>query len=268
MFIEIELFFLFLILGSVVGLLAGLLGVGGGGIMVPVLTAIFLMQDIHIEHVLHVALGTSMASMVVTSLSSLLAHNSKGAVKWKVVKGMATGIISGSFMATFLASHISSFILALFFSAFMFYLSFQMFFSKQPASSNVMPGHKSLFIVGSGIGAVSAFVSIGGGSLMVPYLSWKNIEIRKAIGTSAAIGFPISIAGTAGYVINGWSISSFENYSYGFVYLPAVLLISIASFMTAPVGVRLAHHLSVDKLKKIFAILMILLSLNMLFSIS
>jgi len=267
MILEIEWILSFLLLGSFVGFMAGLLGIGGGGIMVPVLTTIFLLQGLPVETVVHLALGTSMASIIVTSISSLRAHNSKGAVIWTVVKGMTFGIIIGAFMATFLASNINSVYLALFFSMFMAYVSIQMFLNKKPKSSREIVGVSGLLVAGSGIGAVSALVSIGGGSLTVPYLTWQNIDIKKAIGTSAAIGLPISIAGTIGYVINGWSISSSENYTFGFVYLPAVLLISTTSFITAPFGVKLAHKLPVDSLKKVFAILLIILSIKMLFSV-
>jgi uncharacterized membrane protein YfcA len=267
MVLEIEWIIIFLLLGSVVGVMAGLLGIGGGGIMVPVLTTIFLLQGVAVEKVVHLALGTSMASIIITSLSSLRAHNLKGAIIWKVVKGMVLGILIGTFLATFLASYASTIYLALFFSAFMFYVSVQMFLNKKPQPERELAGNTGLFFSGSGIGAISALVSIGGGSLTVPYLTWQNIDIKKAIGTSAAIGFPISMAGTLGYVLNGWSNTSVENYTFGFVYLPAVLLISATSFFTAPIGVNLAHKLPVAILKKIFAILLIILSLKMLFSV-
>ena len=267
MLLEIEWVFSFLLLGSFVGVMAGLLGIGGGGIMVPVLTTIFLLQGVPVENVVHLALGTSMASIIITSTSSMRAHNSKGAVVWKVVKGMASGIIIGTFMATFIASHSSSLYLAVFFSIFMAFVSVQMLLNKKPKPSRELSGNRSLFIAGMGIGAISALVSIGGGSLTVPYLAWQNINIKKAIGTSAAIGLPISIAGTTGYVINGWSSSSMENYTFGFVYLPAVVLISATSFITAPYGVNLAHKLPVDVLKKVFAVLLMILSLKMLFSV-
>lgn len=267
MLLEMEFIVSYLFLGSIVGFIAGLLGVGGGGIMVPVLTTIFLLQGMPVETVVHLALGTSMASIIVTSISSLRAHNSKGAVIWTVVKGMVFGIIIGTFVATFLASSTNSFYLALFFSIFMAYVSIQMFLNIKPKANREITRTSGLLVAGSGIGAISALVSIGGGSLTVPYLTWQNIDVKKAIGTSSAIGLPISIAGTLGYVINGWSISSSEDYTFGFVYLPAVLLISVTSFITAPYGVKLAHKLPVDTLKKVFSILLIILSIKMLFSV-
>tara|TARA_R110002050_G_scaffold1244_4_gene8575 strand:- start:7141 stop:7944 length:804 start_codon:yes stop_codon:yes gene_type:complete len=262
-----EWILVFLLLGCFVGFMAGLLGIGGGGIMVPVLTSLFLLQGVPVEHVVHLALGTSMASIIITSISSLRAHHAKGAVIWKVVKSMAPGIVIGTFLATLLVSYISSVYLALFFSLFMAYVAIRMFLNTAPKPEKNISAHTDLFIAGSGIGAISAMVSIGGGSLTVPYLIRQNIDMKKAIGTSAAIGLPISIAGTLGYVINGWESYSIGNYTFGYVYLPAVLLISTASFFTAPYGAKLAHNLNITTLKKVFSILLIILSIKMLISI-
>jgi uncharacterized membrane protein YfcA len=265
--LEIEWVLSFLLLGTFVGIMAGLLGIGGGGIIVPILTTIFLAQGLPVEKVVHLALGTSMASMIFTSLSSMRAHNSNDAVIWKIVKGISVGVLLGTFFATFVASKIDSIYLAMFFSIFMAYVSIQMFLNKKPQPDKNISGNKEIFFVGTGIGAISAFVSIGGGSLTVPYLVWRNINIKKAVGTSAAIGLPISIAGTLGYLINGWSNTSVENYTFGFIYLPAVILISITSFFSAPYGVKLAHYLPVSVLKKIFSLLLITLSIKMLMTI-
>lgn len=267
MSLEIYWILSYLLLGSFVGFMAGLLGIGGGGIMVPVLTTLFLYQGIPVENVVHLALGTTMASIIVTSLSSLRAHNAAGAVIWPIVKIMSLGIVLGTFLATFVAVNTSPFKLALFFSIFMAYVSIQMFFNKKPKAGRELASNNGLLFSGFCIGAISALVSIGGGSLTVPYLVWQNVDIKKAIGTSAAIGLPISIAGTAGYVINGWSATSVSHDTFGFVYLPAVLLISTTSFITAPYGARLAHKLPIAALKKLFALLLIILSIKMMFSV-
>ncbi|MCT8988491.1 sulfite exporter TauE/SafE family protein [Shewanella phaeophyticola] len=258
---------MFLLLGSFVGFMAGLLGIGGGGILVPVLTSIFLFNGIATDHVVHLALGTSMACMVITTFSSFRSHNAKGAVVWLAVKGMVFGIILGTFSATFLASYLSSLFLGIFFALFMAFVSSQMFLNKKPKPSRELSVPTGLFAAGFGIGSISALVSIGGGSLTVPYLTWQNIEIKKAIGTSAAIGLPISVVGTVGYLINGWHYSSPNDYILGYVYLPAVVLISLTSFITAPLGAGFAHKLPVSILKKIFAVLLITLSIKMLVSI-
>jgi len=265
--IEIQWILSFLLLGSVAGFMAGLLGIGGGGIMVPVLSSIFLQQGMAAENVVHLALGTSMASIIMTSISSMRSHHAKRGVIWKIVKKMSPGIIIGTFLATFVAAYASSAHLSVFFAIFMAFVSLQMFINKRPKAHRQLAGNTGLFVAGSGIGAISALVSIGGGSITVPYLTWQNIEIKKAIGTSAAIGLPISIAGTLGYLINGWGQSSFADYTLGFVYVPAVVLISVASYFTAPYGVKSVHQLPITMIKKIFAVLLIILSLKMLSSI-
>jgi uncharacterized membrane protein YfcA len=265
--LQIELILLFLLIGCFVGFVAGLLGVGGGGLMVPILTSIFLATGVSVDNVVHLALGTSMASMVITTFSSFRAHASRRSVIWKVVRGMSIGIVMGTFLATFIAAYLSSIYLAIFFSMFMAYLSSQIFLDKKPKPSRELAGNTGLFIAGSGIGAISALVSIGGGALTVPFLTWQNIEIKKAIGTSAAIGFPISIAGTIGYLVNGWGNTLPGEYTFGFVYLPAALLISTTSFFTAPYGAKVSHKLPVSILKKIFGVLLFGLSIKMLLSV-
>ena len=256
-----------LLLGAIVGFFAGLLGIGGGGIMVPVLTSFFLYKSVPVEYVVHIALGTSMASIIITSASSLYAHQKRQGVVWPIVKSMAPGILLGTFLATYLVTFISAKHLAIFFALFMTYVSIQMFLNSQPKPSRTIPGTLGLLSAGSGIGALSAVVAIGGGSLTVPFLAWHNIPLKRAIGTSAAVGFPIAVAGTVGYLVNGWNNTYQHDYLFGFIYLPAVVLISLVSYFTAPLGVRLAHKLPVIILKKVFAVFLLLLGIKMLLSI-
>jgi len=261
---SIEFVVAYLALGAFVGFMAGLLGIGGGGIMVPLLTSIFLAQGMSSETVVHLALGTSMASMILTSFSSMLSHHKQNNVTWSIVQPMAIGIVIGTFVATFFASKVSSFYLALFFTVFMGYVSVQMFIEKSKETDRIVAGNGGLFVAGGVIGTLSALVSIGGGSLTIPYLTRSNVELKKAIGVSSAIGLPIAVFGTLGYLVNGWEHSSFENYTLGFIYLPAVVLICVVSFFTAPYGVKASQRIETAKLKKIFAVLLGLLSLKML----
>ncbi len=256
---------IFLLLGAIVGFFAGLLGVGG--IMVPVLTSYFLYKNVSVESVVHLALGTSMASIIMTSASSLYAHQKHQGVVWNIVKTMAPAVLIGTFAATYLVTLTNARHLVIFFAIFMTCASIQMFFNVQPKPSRTSPGKVVLLSAGGGIGAISAVVAIGGGSLTVPFLAWYNVPLKKAIGTSAAIGFPIAIAGTLGYLINGWSSDYQQDYLFGFIYLPAVLLISLVSYFTAPLGARLAHKLPVSVLKKVFAVFLLLLGIKMLLSI-
>jgi uncharacterized membrane protein YfcA len=235
--------------------------------MVPFLTLIFLHQGVDSDSVIHLALGTSMAAIIFTSISSIRAHRTHGTINWNIVKLMSLGVMVGTFIGTFLASILSSLYLAIFFTLFMAYMAVKLLFKKPVNTDDSQISHKNLFFSASGIGGVSALVSIGGGSLTVPYLVSKSIDIKKAISTSAAIGLPISVTGTLGYIINGWNTNLNYDYTFGFIYLPAVFLISITSFFTAPYGAKLAQRLPIVILKKIFAILLILLSIKMLFSI-
>lgn len=253
------------VLGAFVGFMAGLLGVGGGGILVPLLVSMFAYQGI--EQQVHLALGTALTCMIITSAASTRAHNARGAVEWKVIGGMALGIIIGAYTATQIASRINAVYIALFFAMFMALVAIQMFIGWQPAPSNKPMTQRTLVSVGVGIGAVSALAAVGGGFLTILYLSYKNIETRTAIGTSAAIGFPIAIVGAGGYIVGGWSETLNIPYAVGYVYLPAFIVISVASVIAAPIGVRLSHNLPAALLKKIFAIVSLLLSAKMLFSV-
>lgn len=265
--IEIEFITYYVILGGVVGFMAGLLGVGGGGIMVPILSMLFIAQGVGDGEVMHLALGTSMATIIFTSFASMRAHYKQNNVEVSIVYKIAIGIVIGTFLATFLASIVSGKYLAIFFTIFMSYVAYSMFF-KRDFHENKNP-HKTFgnVIAGLIIGAISALVSIGGGSLNVPYLMSQNFDMKRAIGTSAAIGFPIAISGTLGYMINGYSQSDLENLIVGYVYLPAVLIIAIMSFITAPLGVKVSVSIPVGRLKKIFGLLIVGLSVKMLLSV-
>lgn len=253
----------FVLLGAFVGIMAGLLGVGGGGILVPTLTSIFIYQGVPQENVVHLALGTSMACITLTSLSSMRAHHKNGAVIWPLAKLMSIGMIVGTFSATFLTPYLSSKALAIFFAVFMMYVSVQMFTKNKVVATGKPINKGELGVVTVLIGAISALVSIGGGSLTVPYLTWRNINIKNAIATSAALGFFISIAGTAGYLINGLLHESTTKNSLGYIYLPALVLVSVPSYFTAPLGARLTQHLPIQTLKKVFGVLLMLLGLKM-----
>jgi uncharacterized membrane protein YfcA len=264
--LNIEWILLYIALGAFVGFMSGLLGVGGGGLLVPLLASIFIYQGFGVENVVHIALATSLACMIISSASSLRAHASRGTVIWDVVKGMTPGIMVGAFMATQIASHVNSTYIAIFFALFMALVALQTFFKWQPQPSKKPRTLFGLIMAGMGIGSVSALAAVGGGFLTVVYLGYKNVDIKRAIGTSAAIGFPIAITGTIGYMINGWETTMDKPYTFGFIYIPAFLAISIASAISAPYGARCSHSMPEANLKKIFAIICMVLSIKMLVS--
>ena len=234
------------LLGAIAGVLAGLLGVGGG-IVMPMLVFAFGWQNFPPDVLMLMALGTSMGSIMFTSISSSLAHSRNKGVQWDAVRNITPGILIGTFCGSFLASHVPARFLQLFFVAFLFFVITQM-----------------LSGTGGIIGVVSSLVGIGGGTLSVPFLLWNNLDMRKAIGTSAAIGFPIALAGCFGYIVNGWNAANLPPYSFGYIYLPSLFGIVIVSMFTAPLGARLAQTLPVPKLKKCFALLLIVVGIRML----
>lgn len=263
---NLEWIMLYIILGAFVGFMSGLLGVGGGGLLVPLLASIFIYQGISTDNVVHMALATSLACMIISSASSMRSHASKGSVMWDVVSGMAPGIIMGAFMATQVASHINLAYIAIFFALFMALVALQTFLKWQPKPSKKSRTILGLILVGIGIGSVSALAAVGGGFLTVVYLGYKNVDIKKAIGTSAAIGFPIAVTGTIGYMINGWATTLDNPYTFGFINIPAYIAISIASAISAPYGAFCSQNMPETKLKNIFAIVCLILSIKMLSS--
>jgi len=254
----------YILLGAFAGVLAGLLGVGGGIVIVPVLTFLFTAQHLPEHHIIHMALGTSLASIIFTSLASFRAHHFRGAVSWEVLRRISPGIVTGTLLGSCLAAQLSTPILKWFFVLFLYYVALQIFLNFRPAPARQLPGSRGMFAVGSLIGGISSLVGIGGGVMSVPFLIWCNVELRCAIGTSAAIGFPIALAGGVGYAANGLSLETLPSWSLGFVYLPALFGISLASASTAPLGVRLAHTLPVSHLRKFFALFIIFMATKML----
>ena len=254
-------------LGAVAGFLAGLIGIGGGGMMVPILTSVFLAQGMPLTHVVHLSLGTAMAVMVITAVSSFRTHHRLGSVRWDIWRMMTPGILIGAFGTTFLAAKVPSQPLAFFFACFMGLMAVQMMINIKPSPSRDLPGPLGVGAVGMGIGSISSLVAIGGAAMSVPFMMWCNVKIQHAIGTSAAIGWPVAIAGALGYVINGWGTPGLPPLSVGFVYLPALVGVAVVGVITAPIGARLAHRMPVERLKKVLAVFFMLLSLKMLHSV-
>lgn len=258
----------YLLLGTATGFVAGLFGIGGGGIMVPALTLLFIAQGFDAQHLVHLALGTSMAAIVPTALAGARAHHQHKAILWPVVARLVPGLLVGTFAATFLAAHLSPLFLAVFFSVFMFLIAAQMLLNQVPPPSSQLPGTMGLSIVGTIIGAISALVAIGGGTMTVPFLTWCKVRLPSAIATSAAVGLPIALTGAIGFAVNGAGQTSLPSQSIGYVYWPAVLCMAFASWFTAPMGARLTHRLPVALLKRFFAALLVLLAVQMLWTVS
>lgn len=258
-----SLFVAYIALGLVVGFVAGLLGVGGGLIIVPVLIALFQAYAMGVGVEPQLALGTSLASILFTAVASMRAHHRHGAVDWSLVRRIAPGIIVGTLLGAVLASRMSPNVLKIFFTLFLFYAATQMWLDFKPRPHRNLPGIPGTTLAGGIIGSVSSWVGIGGGTLSVPFMLWHNVPLHRAIATSAAIGFPIAVAGALGYGLAGRGVANLPDYSLGFIYLPALAGIVLGSVLTAPVGARTAHTLPVRPLKKIFALLLYALAIRM-----
>ncbi|MBI3376054.1 MAG: sulfite exporter TauE/SafE family protein [Betaproteobacteria bacterium] len=253
--------------GALVGFLAGLLGIGGGLTLVPILVLIFTAKGFPAEHLMHLSIATSLATVVFTSVSSVRAHHQQGVVDWAIARAIVPGILTGSFLASQIAGFIPTRPLALIFTAFVIYAATQMFFDARPRSSRELPGGAGLFTAGAVIGGVSSLFAAGGAFLSIPFMTKCNVPLRRAIGTAAAIGFPIAVAGSIGYVLNGLGAQGLPAGSVGFVHLPALLLVVVPSMLCAPWGARLAHRLPVARLRVAFALLLYALAGRMLWTL-
>ncbi|HHO68265.1 MAG TPA: sulfite exporter TauE/SafE family protein [Gammaproteobacteria bacterium] len=252
------------LLGLFAGLLAGLLGVGGGLVIVPVLAWLFALQGFPAAVLMQLAVGTSLATIVATSLSSIRAHHVRGGVVWPQVLQLGSGILAGAWLGAWIAHRMSSPALATLFGLFELGVAAQMAFGRPPAPHRGLAAAPVNAAAGGVIGAVSAVLGIGGGTLTVPWLAWHNLPMRQAVGTAAACGLPIALAGAAGFVASGWRVAGLPAGSSGYVYWPAALAVSAVSVLAAPLGARLAHRLPQRVLKRVFAGFVALLGVLML----
>ena len=256
----------YLALGCVGGFAAGLLGIGGGMLYVPLLTWLFESQAFPSASLVHMALGTSLTTIVFTSISSMRSHHAKGNVDWRIVRRISPGIVLGGIIGGLLAAHLKTATLAIIFTVFVTYSALQMFLNAKPKPNRELPGAVGLFGVGTLISTLSQLVGAGGGFLSVPFMTWCNVSMHRAVGTSAAIGLPIAIVGTISFFINGSAVTDLPPGSLGFIYLPGLLSLLLPSVLFAPVGARLASRLPVNTLKRVFAIFLFLLAAKMLHS--
>ena len=255
---------LYLLTGGVAGFAAGLLGIGGGLIIVPALYFIFARQGVPPQILMHSALATSLATIVLTSISSSLAHHKKQAVLWPAVLRLSPGIVAGAWLGAMLATRLDSAVLKPVFALFELAVAIHLLRHSVPVQHRLALKTATAAAGGVFIGLVSAIVGIGGGTLTVPFLHWHNISIRHAVATSAACGLPIAVFASAGYLAAGWQLDGLPFPALGYVNLPAFGFIALASYLCAPAGARLAHRLPEAWLKTGFGLFLLLLSAKML----
>lgn len=253
------------LLGVGTGFLAGLLGIGGGMLMVPFITLILNGRGVAPDLAVKMAIATSMATIIFTSISSVRAHHKRGAVRWDIVKRLAPGIVLGAAVASLgVFALLKGSWLALFFSLFVGFSATQMLLDRKPQPTRTMPGTAGQLGAGGVIGFLSGLVGAGGGFVSVPFMTWCNVPIHNAVATSAALGFPIALANALGYVVSGQGVGGLPVGSVGYIYAPALVVIASASVLMAPLGVRAAHALPIATLRRVFAGILYALAAYML----
>ena len=246
-----------LLLGCCTGFLAGLLGIGGGMLMVPFLSVIFSNRGVEPGLALKMAVATAMATILFTSVSSVRAHHQRGSVRWDLVRKLAPGIVAGGLLSgAGLFALLKGQALGLVFAAFVGFSATQMLIDRKPRPGRQFPGPVGASAAGGAIGLVSGLVGAGGAFISVPFMAWCNVAMHQAVATSAALGFPIALANTAGYVLAGWGLPAPLPGTLGYLSLPALAVIAMASMLTAPMGASFAHRLDTKRLKKMFAVLL------------
>lgn len=254
----------YIAIGATVGFFAGMLGIGGGAIMVPLLVWLFEAQGLPRTHILHLAVGTAMATIMFTSVASVRAHAARGAIRWDIARNMTPGILAGGLVGSAAASHISALAFALVFTAMVYAAATLMLLDRKPRATRAVPGFAGMSATGFCVSGLSSFGAVGGAFMTVPFMLWCNVSILPAIGTAAAIGFPIALSGSIGFALAGWNAPGLPPGSVGFVYLPALGGIVVASVLMAPLGAAAAHRLPARTLKRIFAVLFYVMATKML----
>lgn len=252
-----------LAMGTFGGFVAGLLGIGGGMVLVPFITMIFWARGFADELIVHMAIATSLGIILFTSMSSVRAHHKHGAVLWPVVRLLAPGILVGSWIGPWIGKQMNTSVLAFFFGCFVAFSATQMLIGKKPAASRELPGKVGMTAMGGWIGVLSGLVGAGGGFVSVPFMTRCNVRIHNAVATSAALGFPIALSGTLSNIYYGWGEPGLPPWSLGFIYLPALAIIVLASVTMAPIGARAAHKMPVRQLQRIFAVILYALAVYM-----
>lgn len=249
-----------LLMGAGGGFAAGLLGIGGGMVLVPFITMIFTAKGVAPSLVVHMAIATSLATIMFTSLSSVRAHHRHGAVQWRIVALLAPGIVIGSWIGPWIGKQMNTSALSLLFAVFVAFSAAQMLRNGKPSAGRELPGTAGMFAAGGVIGTVAGLVGAGGGFISVPFMAWCNVRIHQAVATSAALGFPIALSGTLSNIYFGWAEPGLPRYSLGFIYVPALAVIVAASVTMAPLGARTAHKMDVAALRRAFAVVLFALA--------
>jgi len=267
----VDLWWAYLLIGAVIGFMAGLLGIGGGMLLVPTFLYVFGLQGAEAgfppDHLMHMALATSMATIPFTSASSMRAHHVRGGVSWNIVTGMLPGLELGALLGTLVAGKVPGRPLVIFFAAFIFYAATSMFFDLKPKATRALPGRFGLAVAGTAVSFLSTFLAAGAAFMTIPFMAWCNVPLKRAVGTAAAIGIPLALAASVGNVLAGSQVGPLPKYSLGFIYLPALAMIVAPSMLTAPLGARVSQRKPVKQLRIVFALTLYVIAVRMLISL-
>lgn len=258
-----EIFVYCALFGSISGVLAGLFGIGGGVVLVPFFLWLFTKQGFPQDTVMHTAIATSLATIIITSISSVTAHHRLGSLLWDIVAKLTPGVFIGAIIGAALADHLPADSLRMFFAVYLFFVGVEMAFQWQPKRAKEQASSVVLRFSGVVIGILSSILGIGGGTLTVPLLSRFNVPMRNAVAVSSACGLPIAISGTISFAVLGWNKPGLSEGSIGYIYWPAFVGIVLTSTLMAPVGAKLAHKLPTKSLKRFFSLLVLAITLKM-----
>ncbi|MBK8062692.1 MAG: sulfite exporter TauE/SafE family protein [Betaproteobacteria bacterium] len=262
-----ELWWAYLAIGAGVGFLAGMLGIGGGMVQVALMVFVCSAKGYPTEHVVHMAIATAMATIPFTAAASVGAHHGRGNVDWGIVRGMLPGLLAGAALGALSTGLIPARPLAVFFTAFIFLAGTNMFFDLKPGSQRELPGRVGLLGFGAFTGVISSYLAAGAAFMTIPFMSWCSVPLKRAIGTAAALGFPLGVAGTLGYIWGGWGRPGLPEATLGYVYLPALAMIAVSSMPLAPLGARASAALPVRHLRRVFGVILYALVARMLVSL-
>lgn len=257
-----------LLTGVVAGLLAGLLGVGGGIVIVPVLFNVFLFLDIDPAIRMHLAVGTSLATIIPTSVMSARAHFKRGGIDVDLLKSWGPAIFAGVLLGTYLGGNARGAVLTAIFAVIALLVAANMAFRKDGAIvAESLPKGLARIAMGFGVGAFSVMMGIGGGTLTVPLLTAFNYPIRRAVGTASAIGFIIGVPGAIGFILSGLNVANLPPLSLGYANLIGFALIVPATMTMAPIGARIAHTIKPQTLRYAFGLFLFVTSVRMFLSL-
>ncbi|WP_427980424.1 sulfite exporter TauE/SafE family protein [Agarivorans sp.] len=254
----------FLLVGAVAGLMSGLFGIGGGLVIVPVLIGSFAAMGFASEFAIHLAIGTSLASILITASSASYAHYCRGSIDLSIVKRLGIGIVFGAMLGSWIATQLAAQQLTWYFAGFLLVMAAYMAFGRTPKAQRSLPGATGTSMLGAIVGTISAMFGIGGGTIIFPCLSWFGVPAPKAVAVAAVCGLPIAVVGTSAYIYNGWQQPGLPEWSLGYVYLPAWFGIIASSALFARLGSRLAYRLPAKRLKQAFALLLLIMAAKLI----